>query len=75
MGFFVAFVFLFCFMFFVFVEAFKDIKMQFFNGDDVRGFEPVRGTVSIAEGSAYGIRHLVAASVCHGGSGAGFFAP
>ena len=49
--------------------------MQFFNGDDVHGFEPVRGTVSIAEGSAYGIGHLVAASVCHGGPGAGFFAP
>ena len=67
----------FCFVscFFVFVEAFKDIKMQFFNGDDVHGFEPVRGTVSIAEGSAYGIGHLVAASVCHGGPGAGFFAP
>ena len=49
--------------------------MQFFNGDDVHGFEPVRGTVSIAEGSAYGIGHLVAASVCQGGPGAGFFAP
>ena len=67
----------FCFVscFFVFVEALKDVKMQFFKGDDVHGFEPVCRTVSIADGSAYGIGHLIAASVCHRGPGPGFFAP
>ena len=49
--------------------------MQFFKGDDVHDFEPVCGTVSIADGGAYGIGHLIAASVCHGGPGPGFFAP
>ena len=29
--------------------------MQFFKGDDVHGFETVCETVSIADGSAYGI--------------------
>ena len=49
--------------------------MQFFKGDHVHDFEPVCGTVSIADGSAYGIGHLIAASVCHRGPGPGFFAP
>ena len=49
--------------------------MQFFKGHHVHDFEPVCGTVSIADGSAYGIGHFIAASVCHGGSGPGFFAP
>ena len=49
--------------------------MQFFKGDDVYGFEIVCETVSIADGSAYGIRHLIAATVCHGGPDPGFFAP
>ena len=41
----------------------------------VHGFEPVCGTVSITDGSAYDIGHLIAASVCHGGSRPAFFAP
>ena len=50
------------------------MKTQFFKGDDIHDFGPVCGTVSIADGSAYGIGHLIAASVCHGGPGPGFFA-
>ena len=49
--------------------------MQFFKGHDIHGFEPVCGSVSVADGSAYCIGHLIAASVCHGGPGPGFFGP
>ena len=62
-------------MFFVFVEVLSDVKMQFFKGDDTHGFEPVCGTVSIDDGSAYGIGHLKAASVSQEGLGPGLLSP
>ena len=33
------------------------------------------GTAGIANGTAYSIGHLIAASICHGGPGPDFFAP
>ena len=51
------------------------MKMQYFQGDNNCGFEPMCGTAGIANGTTYSIGHLIAASICHGGPGPGFFAP
>ena len=51
------------------------MKMQYFQGDDGCGFEPMCSTAGISNGTAYSIGHLIAASICHGGSVPGFFAP
>ena len=48
------------------------MKMQYFQGDDDCGFEPMCGTVGIANGTAYSIGHLIAAHICYGGPGSGF---
>ena len=61
--------------FFTLSESLEEIKSQFFNGNDSDGFEPKCGTVSVADGTAYGIGHLFAASICQGGPGPGFLAP
>ena len=51
------------------------MKMQYLQGDDGCGFEPMCETAGTANGTAYSIGHLIAASICHGGPGPGFFAP
>ena len=51
------------------------MKMQYFQGEDGYGFEPMCGTAGIANGTAYNNGHLIAASICHGGPAPGFFAP
>ena len=51
------------------------MKMQYFQGDDDFGFEPMCVTAGIADGIAYIIGHFIAASICHGGPGPGFFVP
>ena len=51
------------------------MKMQYFQGDDGCGFEPICGTAGIANGTTDSIGHLIAASFCHGRLGPGFFAP
>ena len=49
------------------------MKMQYFQGNDGCGFEPICGTAGIANGTAYSMGHLIAASICHGGPGPVFF--
>ena len=44
------------------IEALKEIKHQFFSGNDNTGYKPV----SVADGTAFSVRHLFAASVCNG---------
>ena len=39
------------------------MKMQYFQGDDDCGFEPMCGSAGIANGTAYSIGHLIAASM------------
>ena len=51
------------------------MKSLYFTGDDVIGFEPFCGMLSIADGSINKIGQLSAASICHGGPGPGFLAP
>ena len=47
--------------------------MQYFQGDDGCGFEPICGTAGIANGTTDSIGRLIAASFCHGRLGPGFF--
>ena len=49
------------------------MKMQYFQGNDGCGFEPMCGTAGIANGTTYSMGHLIAASICHGGPGPVFF--
>ena len=54
------------------------MKSLKFTGDDVIGYEPFCGMLSIVvsiNGSISKIRQLFAASICHGGQGPGFLAP
>ena len=51
------------------------MKMRYFQGDDGCGFEPMCDTAVIANGTTYSVGHMIAASICHGGPGPGFFAP
>ena len=55
------------------LEAIRDIKTQYFSGDDVLGYEPVCGTLSVADGTVKEIGHLMAASICNGGPAPDFF--
>ena len=48
------------------IEALKEFKHQFFFGNDNTGYEPAFGTVSVADGTAFIMGHLFAASVCNG---------
>ena len=57
-----------------YLDALADIKTHYFVGNDIDGYEPCCGTVSIANGTARSIGHLIAASICNGGPGPGFFA-
>ena len=50
------------------------MKIQYFQGYDDCGFEPMCGTPGFANGAAYSIEHMIAASISHGGIDPGFFA-
>ncbi|XP_078490016.1 ubiquitin-protein ligase E3C-like [Ciona intestinalis] len=59
-----------------YTESMMEVKQQFFaENEDGSGYEPVCGTVSVADGTARTIGHLIAASLCHGGPGPGIFVP
>ena len=45
-----------------------EIKSKYFAGEESKSLEPKCGIVSVADGTAKGIGHLIAASVCHGGT-------
>ena len=49
------------------------MKMQYFQGDDDCGFEPICVTPGVANGTAYSIGHLTVAGTCYGGPGPFFF--
>ena len=51
------------------------MKSLYFTGDDVIGYAPFCGMLTIADGSNSKIGQLFAASICHGGPGPGFLAP
>ena len=57
------------------LDALSEIKPQYFTVNEVDGLEPKCGTVNVADGTANGIGHLFAATICHGGPGPGFIAP
>ena len=50
------------------------MKSLYFTRDDVVGYEPFCGMLSIADGSINKIGQLLAASICHGRPGPGFLA-
>ena len=52
-----------------------EIKGQYFAGEKSEDLEPNCGVVSVANGTTKGIGHLIAASVCHGGTMPVFLAP
>ena len=52
-----------------------EIKSQYFAGEKSEDLEPTCRVVSVANGITKGIGHLIAASVCHGGTIPGFLAP
>ena len=58
-----------------YLDELSEIKLQCFTGNEVDGLEPKCGTVNVADGTANGIGHLFAATICHGGPGPGFIAP
>jgi len=60
---------------FFFIECFEEIKSQFFTGSDDEGYEPFCGMVSVANGTAFAIGQLFAASFVHSGPGPGFLVP
>ena len=57
------------------LEALNQVKSLYFTGDDVVGYKPFCGMLSIADDSINKIGQLFAASICHGGPGPGFLAP
>ena len=57
------------------VDALFEIKSKYFAGEKSEGLEPKCRILSVADGTAKGIGHLIAASVYHGGTGPGFLAP
>ena len=60
---------------FSYLDALLEIKIQYFAGEESEGLELKRGIVSVADGTAKGIGHFIAASVCHGGPRPGFLEP
>ena len=58
-----------------YLDALSEIKLQYFTGNDVDGLEPKCGTANVVDGTANGIGHLFAATICHGSPGPGFIAP
>ena len=57
------------------LEALNQVKSLYFTSDDVIGYEPFCGMLSIADGSINKIGQLFTASICHGGPGPGFLVP
>ena len=55
------------------IEALKEIKYQFFSGNDNTGYEPAFGTVSVADGTPFCVGHLFAAGVCNCGPSPNIF--
>ena len=49
--------------------------MQYFQGDNDCGLEPICVTPGIANGTAYSIGHLTVAGTCYGGPRPFFFSP
>ena len=58
-----------------YLDALSGIKLRYFTSNEVDGLEPKCGTVNVAGGTANGIGHLFAATICHSGPGPGFIAP
>ena len=58
-----------------YLDTLSEIKLQYFTDEEVDGLEPKCGTVNVAEGTANGIGHLFAATICHSGPSPGFTAP
>ena len=50
------------------------LKSQYFTGEESEGLELKCDIVSVANGTAKGIGHLIVASVCHGGPVPAFLA-
>jgi len=48
------------------------VKNAYFIGDSVNGFEPIKGLLSVADGSFEAIGHLFACSLVNGGPGPNF---
>ena len=59
---------------FSYLDALLQIKSQYFAGEQSEGLEPKCGTVSVADRTAKGIGHIIAASARHGGPEPGFLA-
>ena len=57
-----------------YLDALLQIKSQYFAGEQSERLEPKCETVSVADRTAKGIGHIIAASVRHGGPGPGFLA-
>ena len=57
------------------LDVLLEIKTQYFAGEELEGLEPKCGIVSVADGTAKGIGHLIAAVVFHVGPRPGFLAP
>ena len=55
------------------IEALKEIKHQFFSGNDNTGYEPAFRTVSVADGTPFCVGHLFAAGVCNCGPSPNIF--
>ena len=58
---------------FSFSEALQEIKHQYFTGNDETGFEPSFGITSVADGTAFSVGHLFAATVYNGGPAPNIF--
>nr|XP_047143015.1 uncharacterized protein LOC100197382 [Hydra vulgaris] len=56
-------------------EALKSIKIRFFTGDDLVGYVPSCGILSVADGTVKTIGHLFAASMVNGGPAPFFLSP
>ena len=57
------------------LEALQEVKDLYFTGDEQSGYEPSIGIVNIADGKAFSVGHLYAASMCNGGPGPSILAP
>ena len=54
------------------LEALYQVKPHYFTGDEVIGYEPFCGKLSIGDGRINKIGQLFAASIHHAGTGTGF---
>ena len=60
---------------FFYRDVLLEIKSQYFTGKESEGLDPKCGILSIADKTAKGIGHLIAASLCLRGPGPRFLAP